>query len=236
MKEDKKSRHPGLETLPAAYAAWRESVLGRVTDRLEQHLILERIKSPAGLRILDVGCGDGILTLALARQGAQATGVDASETMVAAALDRVEGHGVDASFKVAQTEALPFGPGTFDVVIAATVLCFIENATEPLREMSRVLKPGGRLIVGELGKWNSWAAVGRIKGWLGSPVWGHARFRSPPELRKLAEEVGLVDVSVAGAVFYPPIGTLVPVPPYSRFQSCEVGPTLYKIATNMAVL
>lgn len=183
-----------------------KSVLGRFTDQLEQHLILERIGSPTGLRILDVGCGDGILTLELARRGAQATGVDASPRMVGAARERANQAGYDVTFGIAQAEALPFSPGTFDVVIAITVLCFIEDAAGTLREMSRVLDSGGRLVVGELGKWSSWAAIRRIKGWLGSPVWRHARFRSPAELRQLADKAGLVGGSVAGAIFYPPIG------------------------------
>jgi SAM-dependent methyltransferase len=92
------------------------------------------------------------------------------------------------------------------VVVAITVLCFIPDPADSLREMVRVLKPGGRLIIGELGRSSSWAAVRRVKGWLGSPVWSRARFRSPSELRQLAIGAGLVDVSVMGAVFYPPIG------------------------------
>lgn len=206
MKEDDAVGHPELKALPATYAAWRESVLGRFTDQLEQHLILERIGSPAGLRVLDVGCGDGILILELARRGARATGVDTSTRMVGAARQRAKRAGYDVPFGVAQAEALPFAPGTFDVVIGVTVLCFIEDAAEGLREMSRVLGPGGRLVIGELGKWSSWAAIRRIKGWLGSPVWRHARFRSPAELRQLADKAGLADGSVTGAIFYPPIG------------------------------
>lgn len=206
MKEDDAVGHPDLNALPAAYAAWRESVLGRVTDQIERHRILERIGSPTGLRVLDVGCGDGILTVELARRGARATGVDTSPGIVGAARERAKQGGYDATFGVAQAGALPFPPGTFDVVIAITVLCFIENAAGALREMSRVLEPGGRLVVGELGKWSSWAAIRRIKGWLGSPVWSHARFRSPSELRKLADQAGLADGSITGAIFYPPIG------------------------------
>lgn len=126
--------------------------------------------------------------------------------MVGAARERAKHAGYDVTFGVAQAGALPFSPGTFDVVIAITVLCFIEDAARALREMSRVLEPGGRLVVGELGKWSSWAAIRRIQGWLGSPVWSHARFTSPSELRELADEAGLVDGSVTGAIFFPPIG------------------------------
>lgn len=198
--------HRDAERLPAAYAAWRHSVLGRVTDALEQDLILELVRPSAGLRILDVGCGDGVLAEELARYGAQVTGVDASEAMVAAARKRAERHGDRISFEVARAEALPFETGRFDVVVAITVLCFVENAGGALREMSRVLKPDGHLIIGELGRYSSWAAVRRIKGWLGSPVWRHARFRTPSQFERLAAEAGLVAISVKGAIFYPPLG------------------------------
>jgi ubiquinone biosynthesis O-methyltransferase len=200
------SRRHDADVLPAAYAAWRQSVLGQITDALEQDLVLELVGSPSGLRILDVGCGDGILALELSRRGAHATGVDVSERMIAAARKRAERHEDTVGFEIGKAEALPFESDSFDVVVAITVLCFIEDAAGAMREMARVLKPGGRLIVGELGTWSSWAAVRRIKGWLGAPVWSQARFRSPSELGRLAAEAGLLDVSVKGAVFYPPLG------------------------------
>lgn len=198
--------HRDPEDLPAAYAAWRESTLGQITDAVEQDLILELVGPPAGLRILDVGCGDGVLALELAGRGAQVTGVDASPRMIAIARKRARRDGRDVDFKIAKAEALPFASGTFDVVVAITVLCFIEDTAAALREMIRVLKPGGRLVIGELGRYSSWAAVRRIKGWRGSPVWSHARFRSPSEIRRLAIEAGLADVSITGAIFYPPVG------------------------------
>jgi len=193
------------EGLPAAYAAWRQSVLGQVTDALEQKLILDIVGRPAGLCILDVGCGDGILAVELARRKAFVAGVDASEADIAAARERAEREGAGVSFETALAEALPFETGRFDVVIAITVLCFIENPAEAMGEMSRVLKPGGRLIIGELGRYSSWAAARRVKGWLGSPVWRHARFRSASDLRRLAARARMADVSVTGAIFYPPL-------------------------------
>jgi len=200
------SERDNLERLPAAYAAWRASTLGQVTDVLEQDLILDLIGPPAGLRILDVGCGDGVLAVELAGSTAHVTGVDASPEMIAAARRRAERHGREVSLELGKAEKLPFATDMFDMVIAVTVLCFVEDTAGALREMIRVLKPGGRLIVGELGRYSSWAFARRMKAWLGSPVWRRARFRSAAELGSLAASAGLVGLSVKGAVFYPPSG------------------------------
>jgi SAM-dependent methyltransferase len=69
--------------------------------------------------------------------------------------------------------------------------------------MARVLRPGGRLVIGELGKWSTWAAARRIRAWLGSRLWRSARFRTARELRALAAEAGLATEALRGAVYYP---------------------------------
>ena len=96
----------------------------------------------------------------------------------------------------------------FDVVASITVLCFVPDATGAVREMARVLRPGGRLVLGELGRWSLWAAIRRIRGWLGSATWRAARFRTAAELRALAEQAGLSVTAIRGAVYYPPVGLL----------------------------
>ncbi len=195
-----------LDSLPAAYAQWRASTLGRITDALEQDLILELAAPAGGCRVLDTGCGDGALAAALAGRGAEVFGVDSSQGMIAAARRRAQTQRADAHFAVAQAERLPFASENFDTVVAITVLCFIPDPAAAMAEMTRVLKPGGRLILGELGSRSTWAVVRRIKGWLGSPVWRAARFRSPGKLKAMTRAAGLSEVAVRGAIFYPPTG------------------------------
>lgn len=126
--------------------------------------------------------------------------------MIEAARVRARRHGADVTFTVATAQNLPFAPGAFDAVVAITVLCFVEDAAPVLREAVRVLRPGGRLIIGELGKWSTWAAERRVRGWFGNALWRRARFRTADQLRVLVNEVGLIVESLQGAIYYPPCG------------------------------
>ncbi len=188
---------------PEVYARWRASEIGAATERLERRLILELVGDVSGCRVLDVGCGDGEFALELTRRGAIVTGIDASAAMIDAAKDRAKQHNADITFQVATAEHLPFPAERFDVVTAITILCFVEDAAPVFREIAGVLRPGGRLVIGELGKWSTWAAGRRIRAWLGSRLWRRGQFRKANELRGLAEQAGLVVKGVHGAIYYP---------------------------------
>ena len=188
---------------PEAYTRWRASEIGATTEQLESQLVLELVGDLHGRRVLDVGCGDGEFALELAKRGAVVTGIDASAAMIDAAKRRATQHNVDITFQVGTAEQLPFSAEYFDVVTAITILCFVDDAAPVFREIARVLRPGGRLVIGELGKWSTWAAGRRIRAWLGSRLWRRGRFRTANELRGLAGQAGLVVESVRGAIYYP---------------------------------
>ena len=190
---------------PQAYQSWRTTSLGAVTEAIEQRLILELMGDLEEARVLDVGCGDGVLTCAAASRGAHVTGVDSDPAMLDAARSRAGRAGVKAEFLDGRIERLPFADASFDLVAAVTVLCFVDEASLAVREMARVLRPGGRLVLGELGRWSLWAAIRRLRGWFGAATWKSARFRTAGELSALAEEAGLRVTTIRGAVFYPPV-------------------------------
>lgn len=114
--------------------------------------VVEWLAAQPGEHILDLGCGDGQLTLRLAATGAQVTGVDGSPAMVAAA----RGRGVRAEH--ASAEALPYAEGAFDAVFSNAALHWVRDQDAMMAEVHRVLKPGGR-VVAEMGGHGNIAAI-----------------------------------------------------------------------------
>ncbi len=193
-------------TTPLDYSAWSRSRLGSVTERLERAAILELAGPLGGRDVLDIGTGDGAHAIALADAGARITGVDVSIPALRAASARARESGTRLRLVGADALSLPFRTGRFDLVVAVTALCFTASPEQAVAEIGRVLRPGGRLVIGELGRCSTWAAWRRIRGWLGSPTWRDTRFWTSAGLRRLARGAGLVPGEVRGAVFYPPLG------------------------------
>jgi SAM-dependent methyltransferase len=190
---------------PGAYANWRGTSLGTITETLERRLILELAGDVRGRTVLDVGCGDGALALAFRQRGAaRVVGCDPDPRMIARAAAEADRQNEEIGYVLAAAEQLPFGEQSFDIVSIITVLAFVPPADLALREIARVLRPGGRLVLGALGKWSLWAASRRIRARLGrAPMWNAARFRSAAEMRALTEAAGFSVEMVRGAVFYP---------------------------------
>lgn len=209
------------KTAPAlaadTYARWRATPLGAITEGLETRVVFDMAGPLNGKRVLDIGTGDGQYALEAARRGGQIVALDRNQSMLDAA--RLRARALDLPLQLHRGDAtlLPFPDGSFDVVLAVTVLCLVPDAARAVREMARVLRPGGRLVLADLGRFNLWAAKRRMQSWLGASFWRSTHFRSQRELCALARHAGLNVVAVRGTVHYPPSAlaarVLAPVEP-----------------------
>ena len=134
-------------------------------------LVRAALGARSGDRILDVGCGPGFyiteLLEAVGRAGAVA-GVDISADMLAVAAKRAAGHG-NVEFHEADAISLPVPDASFERAVCVQVLEYVRDVPTALREMHRVLRPGGRMVVWDV-DWAtvSWHAIDRqeeAKAW-----------------------------------------------------------------------
>lgn len=183
----------------AIQAAWASGWGSMVYDNAQAfarrlvsawQLPVEWLNIPAGGVALDVGSGPGNVTASLARAAGPdglAIGVDISEPMLARAVSAQAGPNV--GFIRADAQRLPMRDETVDAAVSLAVLQLIPNPTTVLREMARVLKPGGRIaiMVPTAGR------VGELITWLPN---GGARFFTEDELGDTFEDLGLVGVRV----------------------------------------
>lgn len=144
--------HPNLEIFWDDYA---EHFSFLHESRVYQQLVAETLalaRAGRGMRCLDIGCGPGNYCLALAASGAVAVGVDSSQKMIAIARKNIrKSHLPEIDIQLKRMDALEYlktvPDNSFDVVIAALFLAYVRNHAAVIREVCRVLKPGGRFVM-----------------------------------------------------------------------------------------
>ncbi len=99
----------------------------------------------AGQRLLDVGCGTGVVAITAARRGAKVGGLDLSPVLIARAREHAGLVNLDVDFKDGDAESLPYGDSEFDVVLSQFGHMFAPRPDVTIAEMLRVLKPGGTI-------------------------------------------------------------------------------------------
>jgi 2-polyprenyl-6-hydroxyphenyl methylase/3-demethylubiquinone-9 3-methyltransferase len=162
-----------------------------------------------GLRLLDVGCGGGLLSEPMARLGAEVVGIDASGGTVPVARAHAEAAGLAVDYRHTSTEALlGVGEPAFDVVLAMEVIEHVADPAAFLATLHALLRPGGLLLVSTLNRTaRAWllAIVGaeRVLRWLPRGTHDWSRFVTPQELFAKLEEAGLTPVDRTGMVFDP---------------------------------
>ena len=104
---------------------------------------LDIARVTSGTRLLDAGCGAGLVSLLASLRGAQVTALDASPGLLAIARQRLPA----ADVREGDLEALPFADASFDAVTAVNSLFYADDMDAAMRELVRVVRPGGRVVV-----------------------------------------------------------------------------------------
>src|SRR5436190_2242071 len=115
-----------------------------------KHRLVDLAKVRAGDRAIDLCCGTGDLAFALAKQGASVVGLDFNASMLAVAESRRQTPAPD--FLRSDAQQIPFRDDTFDIITMGYGLRNLSSWEAGLREMQRVAKPGGRILILEFGK------------------------------------------------------------------------------------
>lgn len=184
--------------------------LDYVTDQIAAEFSRDRraLRPFEGLRILDIGCGGGLIAEPMARLGASVTGADAAEGNIAVARLHAQQQGLEIDYRAAAAETLLAEGEAFDVVLALEIVEHVADPAAFIRSCRDLLRPGGLAVVSTLNRTaRSFGAaiVGAewIMRWLprGTHEWN--RFITPDELAAMAEGAGLQVVDRRGMVFNP---------------------------------
>jgi 2-polyprenyl-6-hydroxyphenyl methylase/3-demethylubiquinone-9 3-methyltransferase len=165
-----------------------------------------RLDSLAGLRVLDIGCGAGILSEPLARLGAQVVGADPAEANIAAAKLHAAGAGLAIDYRATTAEALADAGERFDVVLAMEVVEHVADLGLFVKRCAEMVRPGGLMITATINrtlKSFALAIVGAeyVLRWLprGTHQWD--KFVTPNELEAAVTRHGLRVTADTGVIY-----------------------------------
>jgi ubiquinone/menaquinone biosynthesis C-methylase UbiE len=142
-------------------ATWMAGDYGVVAKHLQSHArdFIARRRITPGLRVLDVACGTGNLTIPAAKLGAIATGVDIAGNLIEQARVRAQGEGVPVQFDEGDAEALPYPDASFDLVVSMYGAMFAPRPARAAAELVRVCKSAGQIA---MANWTPRGFVGQM--------------------------------------------------------------------------
>jgi 2-polyprenyl-6-hydroxyphenyl methylase/3-demethylubiquinone-9 3-methyltransferase len=161
-----------------------------------------------GLRILDIGCGGGLLSEPMARLGADVVGVDAGEKNIAIAKLHADQSGLEIDYRATTAEALAASGEQFDIVLNMEVVEHVDNVPLYMKSCADLVAPGGLLFTATINRTlraYALAIVGaeQVLRWLPKGTHDYAKFLTPEEISALVSRNGLKVVEKTGVVFHP---------------------------------
>jgi 2-polyprenyl-6-hydroxyphenyl methylase/3-demethylubiquinone-9 3-methyltransferase len=166
-------------------------------------------KPLAGLRVLDIGCGGGLLSEPMARMGAEVLGADASRTNIEVASIHAEQSGVDVSYEAVTSEDLAARGERFDIVLNMEVVEHVSDVDLFLTSCAEMVKPGGLMFVATINrtiKARALAIIGAeyVLRWLPRGTHQYEKLVRPEEIETPLNESGMNVIDRTG-VFYNPL-------------------------------
>jgi ubiquinone/menaquinone biosynthesis C-methylase UbiE len=167
----------------SGYDNWFNTKLGRLVEKVETDLVLSFWEGENGLKVLDFGCGTGLYSFLLANLGHDVTAYDISEDMLAKAKEKFSDQKIE--FVLGVGNKFPFDDITFDAVVSVTAFEFIEDVKMAVAEIHRVVRPGGKIVIGTINKNGEWGKMYMKDYFQENTVFKHAKFMGNEELQNL---------------------------------------------------
>jgi ubiquinone/menaquinone biosynthesis C-methylase UbiE len=197
------TRDACFNELAYEYESWLQSPIGKKYNKEAKEAVYARLDLKEGEQILEVGCGTGNYTLDLAEQN-RVVGTDVSEWMLRLCIEKSKTKKLDLDLHHVTSVELPFQDEFFDKVLCVNVLEFALNPEELVKEMVRVLKKGGQLILCVLNKNSIWGLSQGIKKSFARGAYYEAKFYTPGEVKRLLKPSN-TDIKLSTSLFFPPL-------------------------------
>jgi 2-polyprenyl-6-hydroxyphenyl methylase/3-demethylubiquinone-9 3-methyltransferase len=161
-----------------------------------------------GLRLLDIGCGGGLLCEPMTRLGATVVGADAAERNIHIARLHAEQSGLEIDYRATSAETLAAAGEKFDIVLNMEVVEHVDNVPLYMKSVADLVAPGGLLFTATINRTlraYAFAIVGaeQVLRWLPKGTHDYAKFLTPEEISALVSRNGLSVTEKTGVVFHP---------------------------------
>lgn len=182
-----------------------------IIDEVKEHFSVESTctsQTLKGLKILDVGCGGGLVCEPLSRLGGDIMGIDADEQAIEVAKSHAQSQGLDINYRNTTSDELSKESDKFDVVCALEIIEHVNDPEYFLKTCIECLKPDGLLIISTLNRTPKSFLLGivaaeHILRWVPKNTHNWSQFIKPSEISRFVVNEGLSLTSIKGIVYSP---------------------------------